>query len=560
MTRPSRCARTDAHRGEDRRRARRARRDRCARRRRASACRPPPSRPPRPPRSSSRPPRAPSAPPSAPRPAIRRSRAQRTARTPIVDSDPTTGRAAAEAQEPAAGRVAASLVLGVIGGAGYGVYYDATRTTRRRSRARAEASATSSSKRRTSDEAQAARARSPIRARSTSTPHGAGIWLQARPHAARHADRAARVAAAARPRARCTTATSRPKRRSTARTGPARRQVAEGEARRHAKPAKAGKEPPALPLQPTTPVLGTTGVVGAGHGPHRLDADATPRSGCSSARTTAQLQRAVGGPRLRGRGRQAGLQDPATSCSRPTTGATAAIRRCRSTRRRRSPCSRRPSSSSRIPTRKPSRRGSRWRPRARCTCAARPGSRSRSFTTRKLRKGKLLSMKVPFVGEARRAGHARPRAAERARDRDRRHRAASRVAGRGRSDSARGSRSSSPASPTRCIARIKRAGEPAATMPATDPPIAARRAAAHVARDARRSARSCPPTSAQLFQHLTGELRRLRSAAVHEVLGVARDADPEQMRARLEGRSCAGITPTSSRAATRRRSRTSPRS
>jgi hypothetical protein len=33
-----------------------------------------------------------------------------------------------------------------------------------------------------------------------------------------------------------------------------------------------------------------------------------------------------------------------------------------------------------------------------------------------------------------------------------------------------------------------------------------------------------------VFQHLTGELRRLRSVAVHEVLGVARDADAEAIR------------------------------
>jgi hypothetical protein len=46
-----------------------------------------------------------------------------------------------------------------------------------------------------------------------------------------------------------------------------------------------------------------------------------------------------------------------------------------------------------------------------------------------------------------------------------------------------------------------------------------------------------PPVSTELpaderavFQHLTAELRRLRSAAVHEVLGVDRDADAEEIR------------------------------
>jgi DnaJ-domain-containing protein 1 len=39
-----------------------------------------------------------------------------------------------------------------------------------------------------------------------------------------------------------------------------------------------------------------------------------------------------------------------------------------------------------------------------------------------------------------------------------------------------------------------------------------------------------PADERALFQHLTGELRRLRSVAVHEVLGVARDADAEEIR------------------------------
>lgn len=39
-----------------------------------------------------------------------------------------------------------------------------------------------------------------------------------------------------------------------------------------------------------------------------------------------------------------------------------------------------------------------------------------------------------------------------------------------------------------------------------------------------------PADERALFQHLTAELRRLRSVAVHEVLGVARDADAEAIR------------------------------
>ena len=39
-----------------------------------------------------------------------------------------------------------------------------------------------------------------------------------------------------------------------------------------------------------------------------------------------------------------------------------------------------------------------------------------------------------------------------------------------------------------------------------------------------------PADERAMFQHLTGELRRLRSVAVHEVLGVERDADAEEIR------------------------------
>ncbi|MCW5805861.1 MAG: J domain-containing protein, partial [Deltaproteobacteria bacterium] len=39
-----------------------------------------------------------------------------------------------------------------------------------------------------------------------------------------------------------------------------------------------------------------------------------------------------------------------------------------------------------------------------------------------------------------------------------------------------------------------------------------------------------PSDERQLFQHLTAELRRIRQMAVHEVLGVDRDADPDAIR------------------------------
>src|SRR5262249_58935953 len=39
-----------------------------------------------------------------------------------------------------------------------------------------------------------------------------------------------------------------------------------------------------------------------------------------------------------------------------------------------------------------------------------------------------------------------------------------------------------------------------------------------------------PSDERQLFQHLSNELRRLRQAAVHDVLGIPAGADPEQVR------------------------------
>lgn len=39
-----------------------------------------------------------------------------------------------------------------------------------------------------------------------------------------------------------------------------------------------------------------------------------------------------------------------------------------------------------------------------------------------------------------------------------------------------------------------------------------------------------PADERQLFQHLTSELKRMRQAAVHEVLGVSRDADADEIR------------------------------
>ncbi|MGE5187372.1 MAG: J domain-containing protein [Acidobacteriota bacterium] len=64
--------------------------------------------------------------------------------------------------------------------------------------------------------------------------------------------------------------------------------------------------------------------------------------------------------------------------------------------------------------------------------------------------------------------------------------------------------------------------------PETDPQILpaapARKSLASLADD-------LPGDERELFQHLSSELRRLRQVAVHEVLGVARDAGPEEVRA-----------------------------
>jgi hypothetical protein len=82
------------------------------------------------------------------------------------------------------------------------------------------------------------------------------------------------------------------------------------------------------------------------------------------------------------------------------------------------------------------------------------------------------------------------------------------------------------------IARIKRmaAGDPPEPPPAPAPepppapPPPIRVTGTFAAID------ELPADERAVFQQLTAELRRLRSVAVHEVLGVARDADAEQVR------------------------------
>ena len=80
------------------------------------------------------------------------------------------------------------------------------------------------------------------------------------------------------------------------------------------------------------------------------------------------------------------------------------------------------------------------------------------------------------------------------------------------------------------LARIKKLGKRRAKSepePPTDPqiqPIAPPR------KNTRQLVEDLPQDERDLFQHLTGELRRLRQAAVHDVLGVAREAEADAVR------------------------------
>lgn len=76
------------------------------------------------------------------------------------------------------------------------------------------------------------------------------------------------------------------------------------------------------------------------------------------------------------------------------------------------------------------------------------------------------------------------------------------------------------------VARIRRMAEGGDPVVESPPPSRARTTGALPAV----TGDELPADERELFQQLTAELRRLRSLAVHEVLGVARDADAEQIR------------------------------
>lgn len=149
------------------------------------------------------------------------------------------------------------------------------------------------------------------------------------------------------------------------------------------------------------------------------------------------------------------------------------------------------------------------------------------FTTRKLRKGKLLSMKVPFsarVGSPLTIGLELPNSLVVAIDGVVQKVAPVEVDGK--------------ADPNRTWIEIELTGfndEIKARLRAarTDDPDTDLKVAP--AAPERRSSQmpavaDLPGDERELFQHLTAELRRLRQAAVHEVLGVPRDAGPEVVR------------------------------
>ena len=150
------------------------------------------------------------------------------------------------------------------------------------------------------------------------------------------------------------------------------------------------------------------------------------------------------------------------------------------------------------------------------------------FTTRKLRKGKLLSMKVPFtakVSDSVTLGLELPNELVLAID-GVVHRA-SPVEVDGKIDPARTWIEIELTGLTEeVLTRIRTMAKAGETEPepqiAAPPPL--RRSQVHMVED-------LPADERVLFQHLSTELRRLRQAPVHEVLGVASDAGPVEIRA-----------------------------
>lgn len=144
------------------------------------------------------------------------------------------------------------------------------------------------------------------------------------------------------------------------------------------------------------------------------------------------------------------------------------------------------------------------------------------FTTRKLRYGRLLSMRVPFVattGTAVTLGLELPNQLVIAID------------GIVKQASALESQKTwieieLIGSTDELLSRIAAMVSYEADPP-TDPQVVAVLSARNVI-DA--ASEDLPVDERELFQHLSSELRRLRAAAVHDVLGVAADAAPDEIR------------------------------
>jgi DnaJ-domain-containing protein 1 len=143
------------------------------------------------------------------------------------------------------------------------------------------------------------------------------------------------------------------------------------------------------------------------------------------------------------------------------------------------------------------------------------------FTTRKLRKGKLLSMKVPFeakVGTQVTLGLELPNQLVIAID--------GVVQRASPVENDRTWIELELALSEEVMARIKTMASHEG-QPATDPQI---QAIPPVRKSTVQQAEDLPADERELFQHLSGELRRLRAAAVHDVLGVPANAGPELIR------------------------------
>ena len=144
-----------------------------------------------------------------------------------------------------------------------------------------------------------------------------------------------------------------------------------------------------------------------------------------------------------------------------------------------------------------------------------------AFHTRKLRNGKLLSMKVPFTAELNSTvtlGLELPNEVVIAVDGV--VRKASLIEG----DTKMWIEVELSGFTSEVVARIR--GMAAAVVALPPPPAAPPERPSKVAI----ASEQLPADERQLFQHLTSELRRMRQAAVHEVLGVERDADADAIR------------------------------